>query len=118
MASNSPRFSQLPPDSKLSLRDQICEIISTAITSSSLSYDRPLPSCRELALHLKVSRNTVFAAYSRLIDMGLLVSRDRSGYFVNPEVAQLSNAKITQSKNLTPIHAVLFSSKRMSWFQL
>ena len=102
MASNSPRFSQLPPDSKLSLRDQICEIISTAITSSSLSYDRPLPSCRELALHLKVSRNTVFAAYSRLIDMGLLVSRDRSGYFVNPEVAQLSNAKITQSKKLNP----------------
>jgi len=102
LASNSPRFSQLPPDSKLSLRDQICEIISTAITSSSLSYDRPLPSCRELALHLKVSRNTVFAAYSRLIDMGLLVSRDRSGYFVNPEVAQLSNAKITQSKKLNP----------------
>lgn len=101
MAYNSPKFTQLPLNSNLSLRDQICEIISAAITSGSLSYDRPLPSCRELASHLKVSRNTVFAAYSRLIDMNLLVSRDRSGYFVNPDVAHLSNAKTSHSKKLS-----------------
>ena len=74
----------LPENSSLGLRDQICEMISSAINSQALSPNRRLPSCRELAIQLDVSRNTVFSAYSRLIDLGLLVSRDRSGYYVNP----------------------------------
>ncbi|MFT5508965.1 MAG: GntR family transcriptional regulator/MocR family aminotransferase [Hyphomicrobiaceae bacterium] len=74
---------KLPARSSLSLRDQICEAVSSAITSEALSFDQPLPSCRELAAQLDVSRNTVFAAYNRLIDLGLLTSRDRSGYYVN-----------------------------------
>jgi GntR family transcriptional regulator/MocR family aminotransferase len=74
----------LPENSKLGLRDQICEMVSLAITSQALSSDKRLPSCRELADQLGVSRNTVFAAYNRLIDIGLLVARDRSGYYVNP----------------------------------
>lgn len=57
--------------------------------SNALAPDRPLPSCRELAEQLSVSRNTVFAAYNRLIDLEYLVSRDRSGYFVNPRIAAL-----------------------------
>ena len=76
----------LPDDSSLGLRDQICELISSAITSHTLSPDKRLPSCRELAEQLGVSRNTVFSAYSQLIDLGLLVARDRSGYFINPIV--------------------------------
>lgn len=37
-----------------------------------------------MASQLGVSRNTVFSAYNRLIDLGLLIAKDRSGYFVNP----------------------------------
>jgi len=74
----------LPENSGLGLRDQICEMVSAAITSHLLSPDKRLPSCREMAEQLGVSRNTVFAAYGRLIDMGLVVARDRSGYYVNP----------------------------------
>lgn len=74
----------LPEDSNLGLRDQICEMVSSAITSQVLSPDKRLPSCREMAEQLGVSRNTVFAAYGRLIDLGLVVARDRSGYYVNP----------------------------------
>ena len=74
----------LPEKSSLGLRDQICEMVSSAIRAESLSPDKRLPSCRELACQLGVSRNTVFSAYSRLIDLGLLVARDRSGYYVNP----------------------------------
>ena len=74
----------LPEKSSLGLRDQICEMVSSAIQAQSLSPDKRLPSCRELADQLGVSRNTVFSAYSRLIDLGLLVARDRSGYYVNP----------------------------------
>ncbi|MEM7172214.1 MAG: PLP-dependent aminotransferase family protein [Pseudomonadota bacterium] len=86
MSKQSPLFFKLPESSNLSLRNQVCELISSAITMKSLSLDRPLPSCRLLAEQLGVSRNTVFAAYSQLIDLELLVARDRSGYYVNPEV--------------------------------
>ena len=83
MDSTTPHFA-LPEQSGLGLRDQICEMVSSAITSQTLSPDKRLPSCRELAEQLGVSRNTVFSAYNQLIDLGLLVARDRSGYFVNP----------------------------------
>lgn len=89
LSSTTPRFLKLPETSSLSLRDQICEVVSAAIMSESLAYDRPLPSCRELAEQFGVSRNTVFAAYNRLIDLDFLVSRDRSGYFVNPQISNL-----------------------------
>ncbi len=93
MSLTTPRFLKLPENSNLSLRDQICEAVSAAITSESLAYDRPLPSCRELAEQFGVSRNTVFAAYNRLVDLELIVSRDRSGYFVNPQMMSMQKTK-------------------------
>ena len=86
MGTQSPLFFSLPESSNLSLRNQVCELISSAITRQALSLDLALPSCRLLAEQLGVSRNTVFAAYQQLIDLGLLVARDRSGYYVNPDV--------------------------------
>ncbi len=103
MDSTTPHF-VLPEKSSLGLRDQICELVSSAITSQTLSLDKRLPSCRELADQLGVSRNTVFSAYSRLIDLGLLVARDRSGYFVNP--IALSPAKTTERQNQKNSHVV------------
>ncbi len=103
MASVTPRFLKLPENSQLSLRDQICEMVSAAITSKSLAHDRPLPSCRELAEQLDVSRNTVFAAYNRLVDLELLVSRDRSGYYVAPQMAALNTAQRDETGDLDAI---------------
>ena len=99
MSSTAARFMKLPENSGLSLRDQICEVVSAAIMSDALAPDRPLPSCRELADQFGVSRNTVFAAYNRLVDLEYLVSRDRSGYFVNPQMAALQKA---QGQNASP----------------
>jgi GntR family transcriptional regulator/MocR family aminotransferase len=93
VSSTTPRFLKLPENSGLSLRDQVCEVVSAAIMSNALAPDRPLPSCRELADQFGVSRNTVFAAYNRLIDLEFLVSRDRSGYFVNPQMAAFKSAQ-------------------------
>ncbi|WP_306115989.1 MULTISPECIES: PLP-dependent aminotransferase family protein [unclassified Roseovarius] len=104
MSSTTPRFLALPESSNLSLRDQICEVVSAAIMSQSLAYDRPLPSCRDLAEQFGVSRNTVFAAYNRLIDLDFLVSRDRSGYFVNPQMAQVQ--KPPKDKDLAARDAI------------
>ena len=90
LSSTTPRFLKLPEASNLSLRDQICEVISSAIISKSLAHDRPLPSCRDLADQFGVSRYTVFAAYNKLIDLDFLISRERSGYFLNPQMTGLN----------------------------
>lgn len=87
----------LPEVSSLGLRDQICELVSAAITSQVLSPDKRLPSCREMAEQLGVSRNTVFAAYGRLIELGLVVARDRSGYYVNPLVKEETGSENRES---------------------
>lgn len=80
-----PLFRKMPENSNLSRRDQVCELVSSAISARAVSPHVPLPSCRQMADQLGVSRNTIFAAYSRLIDLGLIVARDRSGYYVNRE---------------------------------
>lgn len=98
--SKTTRIFKLPEASSLNLRDQICEAVSSAISSQALAYDQPLPSCRELADQLDVSRNTVFAAYNQLIDLGLLISRDRSGYYINPS-AQLLQAPSGDNEDST-----------------
>ena len=76
---------KLPVESPLPLRDQVCEIISEAAARNAIVHGQPLPSCRELSTQLGVSRNTVFSAYDRLVEIGLLISKDRSGYFLNPD---------------------------------
>lgn len=97
-------FLRLPENSKLSLRNQICEMLSDAISKNSIALHEPLPSCRELSKQLGVSRNTVFSAYARLIDSGLIQSRDRSGYFINPETAQrLRGAMKGMDSTLPPL---------------
>lgn len=106
-----PLFRKLPEGSNLSRRDQICEVVSAAISARAVSPDMPLPSCRQMAEQLGVSRNTVFAAYSRLIDLGLIVARDRSGYYVNgdilassdrPETDQLDDGEVPSPVKLPP----------------
>lgn len=67
----------------LSLRDRICQTVSAAIADGTFGPGQPLPSCRALARQLGLSRNTVFAAYGKLTDLGLLVAKDRSGFTVS-----------------------------------
>jgi len=63
---------------------QIRRIVVHAIETGVLLPETRLPSSRNLAEELGISRNTVTAAYQLLIDEGFLVSRDRSGVFVAP----------------------------------
>lgn len=70
-------------EQKLNLQDMVCEAISRVIMEAEIEVDQKLPSCRELSKTLKVSRNTVNAAYMRLIDSGMIESRERSGYFLS-----------------------------------
>ncbi len=68
---------------KLSLQARIREMLVTAILDGHLPAGMPIASSRELADELGVSRNTVVLAYQQLADEGYLLSRQRSGHFVN-----------------------------------
>ncbi len=64
------------------LQLQIRQMIVTAIEDGRLPLGTRMPSSRDLASILKVSRNTVVIAYEQLVDQNFLLSRQRSGFFV------------------------------------
>ncbi len=68
--------------SSTTLQEQIGSQIREQIQCGQLRPHEPLPSTRELAALLRVSRNTVVYAYDRLISEGYAESRSRSGVFV------------------------------------
>jgi GntR family transcriptional regulator/MocR family aminotransferase len=70
----------------LSLQGQIRQMLVSAILDGQLPLELPIPSSREMATQLDVARNTVVIAYQQLVDEGYLVSRERKGYFVNPNI--------------------------------
>jgi GntR family transcriptional regulator/MocR family aminotransferase len=70
----------------MSLQGQIREMLVGAILDGQLPAGVPIPSSREMAEQLGVARNTVVLAYQQLADEGYLVSRHRSGHFVNTEM--------------------------------
>ncbi len=72
----------------VSLQSQIRETLVTAILGGQLPPQEAVPSTRQMAKRLGVSRNTVVLAYQALVDDGFLLSRERSGFYVNDEVLQ------------------------------
>jgi GntR family transcriptional regulator / MocR family aminotransferase len=83
----SQRF-QRSAESNISLQGQIRQMLVAAILDGQMSVDTALPSSRELADQLSVARNTVVLAYQQLVEEGYLISRERSGHFVNPAILE------------------------------
>lgn len=82
---SDPLF-ELPRNAEGSLQSRIREMLVRAILDGHLPAGAPLPSGRKLAQQLHVARNTVVQVYQHLVDEGFLVSRERSGYFVNGDI--------------------------------
>lgn len=68
------------------IQSQIREMLVSAILNGQMPTGMPLPSSRNMAKGLKVSRNTVVLAYQGLVDDGYITARERSGYYVNPDI--------------------------------
>jgi GntR family transcriptional regulator/MocR family aminotransferase len=68
------------------LQAQVRAMVVEAILDGLLPPHTPLPSSRELAQALGVARNTVVLAYQQLADEGYVQPRQRSGYFVSPDI--------------------------------
>ena len=73
---------ELPEHSALPLQGRLRLAVVNPILDGRLPAGAALPSSRELARLLALSRNTVTAAYQQLIDETFLESRPRSGVFV------------------------------------
>lgn len=63
------------------LYEQIYQYIKNEIRNGNLKPDKRLPSSRELAKNLKVSRSTTQLAYEQLVSEGYLEAVPRKGYF-------------------------------------
>ena len=71
----------LDPHEKRPLYEQIYRHIKAEIRSGNLRPQMRLPSTRQLAEHLKVSRSTTQLAYEQLVSEGYLEAIPRKGYF-------------------------------------
>lgn len=69
--------------SRQPLYDKIYQQIKEQILSGELAPNTKLPSIKNLAAELSVSRNTVEAAYQQLYGEGYIDSKARSGYYVS-----------------------------------
>lgn len=76
----------LEPDKTITLQAQLRRMLVSAILDGQIPPGSPLPSCRSLAQSLKIARNTVVLAYQDLVEEGFLISRQRSGFFANPDI--------------------------------
>jgi GntR family transcriptional regulator/MocR family aminotransferase len=72
----------LNPSHDASLQAQLCAQIKQVIQQGGLRAGERLPSSRDLAVQLNVSRNTVVGAYDMLVSEGYLDAESRSGVFV------------------------------------
>lgn len=76
------RTYSLSRGSSVPLYEQLYRAIRQDIASGELAGGERLPSKRQLAEHLSVSKITVENAYAQLIAEGYVTSRQRSGYYV------------------------------------
>jgi GntR family transcriptional regulator / MocR family aminotransferase len=94
------RMFELPDRPGLPLQARLREAVVREILAGRLAEGAALPSSRDLAQMMALSRNTVMAAYQQLVDDGFLRARARSGIFV------AEGARQTVAPGLPPPPAV------------
>ena len=105
------------------LYEQIYQYIKDEIRKGNIRPEKQLPSSRELAKSLKVSRSTTQLAYEQLVSEGYLEAVPRKGYFaasldgIFPPVAQSVAARPDQKKELICLvkEACIWIPRKMSY---
>ena len=91
------------------LHRKLADAIRHAIEVGYIAVDERLPSERELASRLAVSRSTVVAAYDALRAEGLLESRQGSGTRVRPNGRTIRSTEVDHQ--LSPVYRSLLDSR-------
>jgi len=81
------------------LYQQLFQQLRQLIVTGRLQPSTRLPSSRQLALDLKVSRTTSVNAYQQLQSEGLLLSRQGAGIYVNHSLSKSTQAQTPQATN-------------------
>lgn len=92
----------LQPANESPLCRQIAEGMRHEIATGSLHYGARVPSARQLARDLRVSRITVDNAYAELVADGVLEARPRVGTFVLPARTPQGECAIASEARLPP----------------
>ena len=96
---------------KRGLQNQLRDQISAAILEGRIAANSPMPSSRRLSDQLGIARNTVMLAYESLKEDGFLISRERSGYYVN---GHLNEQKAEVEKTGIPIEETIDWGERLT----
>ena len=87
----------LSADNKhITIYQQIADIIEGRISSGILKSDMKLLSTRKMAEEFQVSRKTIVSAMELLLMKGKIISKDRVGLFVAPNIATNSKCECHQ----------------------
>lgn len=81
---------------EVSLKRQLYAYIKAMILNGKFSAEEKLPSSRDLAKKLSVSRNTVLESYSQLVSEGYIEARQGSGTVVAKGIAQQKKQSYTR----------------------
>lgn len=101
--SEIPEGLQVDAESNVGLQRQIRQQLIEGIFSGRFQPGQRLPSSRRLARRLGVARNTVLLAYQELIAEGHVVSRARSGLYLNEALTKAHGSLVGIGGMVRPI---------------
>jgi GntR family transcriptional regulator/MocR family aminotransferase len=87
MAKQPPLLFVLDRTNRASLQTQLALNLKRLVHAGMLRPGKAVPSTRELAHELQISRNTVIQVYDRLIGEGYLEASARRGLYVSELLA-------------------------------
>ncbi len=86
---------------KVGKKDLVRRAICQRIIEGVYRKGDKIPSCRDIAQQLQVSKNSAFEAYSGLVGLGILDSSNRSGFRVNLDIPDV-NIQEQLGQTITP----------------
>lgn len=82
-----------PTEQRIGKKDLVRRVLCTRVIEGIYRKGEKVPSCREIAEQLQVSKNSAYEAYSNLVEMGILESRNRSGFKVGMNIPHIDVEK-------------------------
>lgn len=102
------------PGSAKPVYQQLIDQVKLAIAGRRLRTGDKLPTVRDLAVQLRVNRNTISRVYSELEREGVLYTRAGQGTFVSDEASPFSAAE--QRRQLSRLADDLIAQARLYGF--
>lgn len=81
---------RIDPASGKPVYQQLIDQVKLAIAAQKLRPGDQLPTVRDLAIHLRVNRNTIARVYSELEREGVLYTRAGQGSFISDQASPFS----------------------------